>query len=139
MVTGNFALLTGVDPQAIHEWYLAVYADAYEWVEMPNTIGMATFADGGVIGTKPYASGGAYINKMSDFCGHCRYDVKKKSGEDACPFNYLYWDFLLRHRERLADNRRLALPLRQLGKFSEEKREQIREDAERFLATLDAD
>lgn len=137
MITGNFALLTGISPQALHEWYLAVYADAYEWVELPNTLGMASFADGGVVGTKPYAAGGAYINKMSDFCRHCRYDVKQKQGEDACPFNYLYWDFLLRHRERLRDNRRLALPMRQLDRFGDEKLEQIRADARRFLAGLD--
>jgi deoxyribodipyrimidine photolyase-related protein len=139
MITGNFALLTGVDPRAVHEWYLAVYADAYEWVEMPNTLGMATFADGGVVGTKPYASGGAYINKMSNFCEDCRYDVKKKEGEEACPFNYLYWDFLLRHREALADNRRLALPLSQLKKFTDSKRRRIRQDAKRFLDGLSED
>jgi deoxyribodipyrimidine photolyase-related protein len=137
MITGNFGLLAGVDPAALHEWYLAVYADAYEWVELPNTIGMATFADGGIVGTKPYASGGAYINKMSNFCGRCRYDVKKKAGEDACPFNYLYWNFLLTNHDRLQDNRRLALPLRQLTKFSQEKLDGIREDAARFLAGLD--
>jgi deoxyribodipyrimidine photolyase-related protein len=139
MVTGNFALLTGVDPQAIHEWYLAVYADAYEWVEVPNTIGMATFADGGVIGTKPYAAGGAYINKMSNFCGPCRYDVRKKEGPDACPFNYLYWHFLLTNYDRLEDNRRLALPLRQLQKFSDERVAQIKSDARRFLDGLATD
>ena len=137
MITGNFALLTGISPQALHEWYLAVYADAYEWVELPNTLGMASFADGGVVGTKPYAAGGAYINKRSDFCRHCRYDVKQKQGEDACPFNYLYWDFLLRHRERLRGNRRLALPMRQLDRFGEDKLEQIKADARRFLAGLD--
>jgi deoxyribodipyrimidine photolyase-related protein len=139
MITGNYALLTGVEPRAVHEWYLAVYADAYEWVEMPNTLGMATFADGGVVGTKPYAAGGAYINKMSNFCQDCRYDVKKKEGEEACPFNYLYWDFLLRHREAFADNRRLALPLSQLKKFSEGKRRRIRQDAKRFLDGLSED
>ena len=137
MITGNFALLTGVAPRAVHEWYLAVYADAYEWVELPNTLGMALFADGGVVGTKPYASGGAYINRMSDFCADCRYDVKAKEGEDACPFNYLYWDFLLRHRDRLEGNRRLALPLSQLKKFSAERRRRIRRDAQRFLDGLD--
>jgi deoxyribodipyrimidine photolyase-related protein len=136
MITGNFALLAGIAPRAVHEWYLAVYADAYEWVEMPNTLGMATFADGGIVGTKPYAGGGAYINRMSDFCEGCRYDVKTGEGENACPFNYLYWDFLLRHRERLKDNRRLALPLSQLNKFSEEKRRRIRRDARRFLDRL---
>ena len=134
MVTGNFALLTGVAPRAIHEWYLAVYADAYEWVELPNTLGMATFADGGIVGSKPYAASGAYINKMSDFCGACQYNVRKKEGEQACPFNYLYWYFLHHNRARLAGNRRLAFPYKTLSRFSDEKIEQIVTDAERFLA-----
>ena len=139
MVTGNFALLTGIAPKAIHEWYLAVYADAYEWVEMPNTIGMATFADGGIVGTKPYAASGAYIDKMSNFCGNCAYNVRKKTGEDACPFNYLYWYFMHTHRERLGDNRRLTFPYRTLAKFDEARVAQIVADAERFLAEEFAD
>lgn len=134
MITGNFALLTGIAPKAIHEWYLAVYADAYEWVEMPNTLGMATFADGGVVGTKPYAASGAYVDKMSNFCGDCAYNVRKKTGEDACPLNYLYWDFLHRNREQLADNRRLTFPYRTLGRFDDERLARITADAERFLA-----
>ncbi|MEM1260830.1 MAG: cryptochrome/photolyase family protein [Pseudomonadota bacterium] len=141
MVTGNFAMLLGVAPVEIHRWYLAVYADAYEWVEMPNTIGMATFADGGVIGTKPYAASGAYINKMSDYCKGCRYDVKQRNGHDACPFNYLYWDFLDKHADRLADNHRMSLIYAQLRKMDPERREAIRGDAERFrkqLAAVDA-
>ena len=133
MVTGNFALLTGVAPTAIHEWYLAVYADAYEWVEMPNTLGMATFADGGIVGSKPYAASGAYINKMSNFCADCAYNVKKKEGADACPLNYLYWYFMYVNRERLSGNRRLAFPYKTLSRFSEEKIEQIVRDAEQFL------
>jgi deoxyribodipyrimidine photolyase-related protein len=100
MVTGNFALLSGIDPREVHEWYLAVYADALEWVEAPNTIGMSQFADGGLVASKPYASSGAYIDRMSDYCGSCRYKVKKRTGPDACPFNALYWDFLARHRAR---------------------------------------
>ncbi len=133
MVTGNFALLCGIAPQAIHEWYLAVYADAYEWVEMPNTLGMATFADGGIVGSKPYAASGAYINKMSNFCGDCAYDVKKKSGEAACPFNYLYWHFLQRNRAKLGGNHRLSFPYKTLSRFSDDKIDTIVADAEAFL------
>ncbi|MEM7614457.1 MAG: cryptochrome/photolyase family protein, partial [Pseudomonadota bacterium] len=99
MVTGTFGLLAGVDPHALHEWYLAVYTDAYEWVEAPNVIGMSQFADGGLLGSKPYAASGAYINRMSDYCGGCAYKVSQKRGEGACPFNPLYWDFLDRNRE----------------------------------------
>jgi deoxyribodipyrimidine photolyase-related protein len=102
MVTGNFALLAGIDPHAVHEWYLAVYADAYEWVEAPNVIGMSQFADGGIVGSKPYVSGGNYIRKMSDYCKACAYDVGEKTGDRSCPFNYLYWAFLHRHRDRSA-------------------------------------
>ena len=107
MILGNFAMLAGVEPAQVEEWYLIVYADAYEWVELPNVHGMSQFADGGLLGSKPYAGGGAYINRMSDHCGRCRYDVKQKVGPDACPFNALYWDFLARHRELLKDNSRL--------------------------------
>ena len=99
MVTGNFALLAGLDPADVDEWYMIVYADAYEWVEMPNTRGMALFGDGGIVGSKPYAASGAYINRMSDYCRGCRYDVRDAVGEMACPFNYLYWDFFARHEK----------------------------------------
>lgn len=112
MVTGNFALLIGADPKQVHLWYLEVYLDAYEWVELPNTLGMSQYADGGLLGSKPYVSSGAYINRMSDYCASCRYDVSKRTGEDACPFNALYWDFLARHRDKLGSNRRLAMPYR---------------------------
>lgn len=112
MITGNFALLAGLDPDAVDEWYLAVYADAYEWVEMPNTRGMALYADGGVVGSKPYAASGAYINRMSDYCGGCSYDVKDATGANACPFNALYWDFIGRHAARFARNPRMAMPVR---------------------------
>src|ERR1700712_2639250 len=93
MITGNFALIAGLDPVGVDEWYMIVYADAYEWVEMPN-VRLALFADGGVIGSKPYAASGAYINRMSDYCGGCAYDVRESVGETACPFNALYWDFI---------------------------------------------
>ncbi|MEM7465235.1 MAG: cryptochrome/photolyase family protein, partial [Pseudomonadota bacterium] len=104
MVTGNFALLAGIEPRQVHEWYLSVYADAYEWVELPNTIGMSQFADGGLLASKPYAASGNYISKMSNYCDTCRYEVKKKFGENACPFNPLYWDFLSRNESKLRAN-----------------------------------
>ncbi|GAB0120245.1 cryptochrome/photolyase family protein [Acidisoma sp. 7E03] len=138
MVTGNFALLAGVDPRQIERWYLAVYADAYEWVEMPNTLGMAVFADGGQMASKPYAASGAYINRMSDFCRGCAYDVKQKSGPGACPFNYLYWAFLIRQKERLSGNPRLAMPYRTLAGWPKVRQQEILHEAEAFLDGLDS-
>ena len=138
MVTGNFALLIGADPKQVHLWYLECYLDAYEWVELPNTLGMSQFGDGGLLGSKPYVSSGAYINRMSDYCRHCRYDVTKRVGEDACPFNALYWDFLARHEEKLRPNRRLAMPYRTWDKQSAETRAATRAQAATFLANLDA-
>jgi deoxyribodipyrimidine photolyase-related protein len=139
MVTGNFALLAGLDPAAVDEWYLIVYADAYEWVEMPNTRGMALFADGGVVGSKPYAASGAYINRMSDYCGACHYDVKDAVGERGCPFNALYWDFMARHATRFAGNPRMAMPLRTLEKMAPTRVAQLRARAAAVLAALDAE
>lgn len=136
MVTGNFALLAGVDPHELHEWYLAVYADAYEWVELPNTVGMSQFADGGLLASKPYAASGAYIDRMSDYCGSCRYSVKAKEGADACPFNILFWDFVARHRDRLARNPRMAQMVRTWDRFDEGKRNRIRQESETFLKSL---
>ena len=136
MVTGNFALLAGIDPHALHEWYLAVYADAYEWVELPNTVGMSQFADGGLLASKPYAASGAYIDRMSDYCRGCVYDVKAKAGPKACPFNLLYWDFIARHRERLVRNPRMAQMVRTWERFAPERQEQLRRDAARFLDAL---
>ena len=139
MVTGNFALLAGVAPREIERWYLAVYADAFEWVEMPNTLGMAVFADGGKMASKPYAASGAYINRMSDFCAGCAYDVKQKTGPAACPFNYLYWAFLIRQKERLAHNPRLAMPYRTLAGWTPERQAAIRAEADAFLDRLARD
>lgn len=136
MVTGNFALLAGIDPHALHEWYLSVYADAYEWVELPNTVGMSQFADGGVLASKPYAASGAYINRMSNYCGGCRYDVKQRTGSEACPFNALYWDFIARHRDRIGSNPRMAQMVRTYDKFSAEERQRIAASAATFLASL---
>jgi deoxyribodipyrimidine photolyase-related protein len=138
MVTGNFALLAGIDPQKVHEWYLAVYADAYEWVEAPNTIGMSQFADGGIIASKPYVSSGNYINKMSDYCKGCAYSVSKKTGEGACPFNLLYWHFMDRHRDRFAGNPRMAQMYRTWDRMDPDKRETVLAEAGELLARLDA-
>ena len=136
MVTGNFALLAGIDPHELHEWYLAVYADAYEWVEAPNTVGMSQFADGGLLASKPYAASGAYIDRMSDYCSGCRYKVKLKAGPDACPFNYLYWDFVARHALLLNGNPRMAQMVRTWEKFSEARQAEVRADSTRFLDSL---
>jgi deoxyribodipyrimidine photolyase-related protein len=130
MITGNFALLAGIDPKAVHEWYLAVYADAYEWVEAPNTIGMALHADGGLLASKPYAASGNYINRMSDYCSGCAYDPKVSLGERACPFNALYWDFLDRHRDRFAGNARMPYVYANLNKMGDEKLTALRRQAE---------
>ena len=138
MVTGNFALLAGIHPHQVHEWYLIVYADAYEWVESPNVIGMSQFADGGVVGSKPYVSGGNYINRMSDYCRTCRYDVKQRTGPDACPFNLLYWHFLDRHRERFEGNPRMRQMYRNWDRMDEAHREAVVADAEAFLGRLEA-
>ena len=138
MVTGNFALLAGVDPHEVHEWYLAVYADAYEWVEAPNTIGMSQFADGGVVGSKPYVSSGAYIDRMSDYCRGCAYDVKAKTGDGACPFNLLYWHFLDRHRARFESNPRMAQMYRTWDRMEDGRRTRILAGAADFLGRLEA-
>ena len=137
MLTGNFALIAGIDPDEVDEWYLIVYADAYQWVEMPNTRGMALHADGGVMGSKPYASSGAYINRMSDYCEGCRYDVRRATGEGACPFNMLYWDFIDRHADRWASNPRMSMPLAGRRRMGETKVAAIRADAARFLERME--
>jgi deoxyribodipyrimidine photolyase-related protein len=136
MVTGNFAMMAGVNPHEVHEWYLAVYADAFEWVEMPNTIGMSQFGDGGLLASKPYASSGAYIDRMSDYCSGCHYDVMEKTGPKACPFNYLYWDFLVRHRDKLAPNPRMAVMYRTFDKMDPDKQAATLESARGFLEAL---
>lgn len=137
MVLGNFALLAGIDPRFVNEWYLIVYADAYEWVELPNVSGMILFADGGYLGSKPYAASGAYINKMSNYCKGCKYDVNKKNGPDACPFNYLYWNFMIKNQDKLGNNPRLGFTYNTLNKMDDAKIKQIRHDADTFLDGLD--
>jgi deoxyribodipyrimidine photolyase-related protein len=137
MVLGNFALLAGVDPFELHEWFLVVYADAYEWVEAPNVIGMSQFADGGLLGSKPYAAGGAYINRMGNHCARCRYSLKVKSGPGACPFSYLYWDFLARHEAVLSKNQRMWTVYDGWRRLAPERQAEVRADAARFLAELE--
>ncbi len=129
MVTGNFALLLGVVPKEICEWYLAVYADAYDWVELPNTLGMVMHADGGIMASKPYAASGKYIQRMGDHCKHCAYKVGDTLGEDACPFNALYWDFLARHEKQLAGNPRMKMMYRNLERMDSERLAAIRKRA----------
>ena len=136
MVLGNFALLAGLSPEQVNEWFLIVYADAYEWVELPNVSGMVLFADGGYLASKPYAAGGAYINRMSNYCKHCHYKVSQKNGVTACPFNYLYWDFLIRNRSKLKDNARLGMMYRSLDRMDASKVAAVRHDADRFLTML---
>ncbi len=130
MVTGLYALLHGVEPAQVHAWYLGVYVDAVEWVELPNTIGMSQYADGGFMASKPYIASGKYIDRQSPLCGQCRYRPDERTGERACPITTLYWDFLLRHEARFADHPRLALQVRGLGRIAQEERARIRAQAE---------
>jgi len=134
MVTGLYGLLMGVNPRQMHEWYLAVYNDAVEWVELPNTLGMSQYGDGGLMASKPYAASGKYINRMSNYCQSCPANPALRTGEKACPFTTLYWDFLLRHRERLDDNRRLALQLKNVDRLSDHEKRAIRARAEEVFA-----
>lgn len=136
MITGNFALLAGLDVKAVQKWYLAVYSDAYEWVEMPNTLGMALFADGGVVASKPYAASGKYIHRMSNYCQTCKYDPDDMTGEMACPFNALYWDFLVRHEDIFRGNQRMPYVFSTWDKFTAEKQQAIRAKAALSLQTM---
>lgn len=138
MVTGNFALLAGLDVKQVQEWYLAVYSDAYEWVEMPNTLGMALFGDEGIMGSKPYAASGKYIRKMSNFCDGCVYKPEEMLAEQACPFNALYWDFMARNQAKLKQNRRLPYVYATWEKFSLEKQKAIRIKAAEILTSMRA-
>jgi deoxyribodipyrimidine photolyase-related protein len=129
MVTGLFALLLGADPKEVHQWYLAVYVDAVEWVELPNVLGMSQFADDGVMASKPYAASGKYIQRMSNYCGGCRFRPENAIGEDACPFTTLYWDFLTRHEKLLAKNQRMSLQVKNLKRKSATEKRSIRKRA----------
>lgn len=133
MITGNFALLASVDPDEVESWYLGIYIDAIEWVEMPNTRGMSQYADGGLIATKPYISSANYIDKMSNYCGSCYYDKKQKTGNKSCPFNSLYWNFISRHEEYLSSNPRMGMMLNLWRKMDGEQQSNILEQAEFYL------
>lgn len=137
MITGNFLALTGVNPDEVDAWYLGIYVDALEWVQLPNTRGMSQFADGGIVGTKPYVSSAQYINKMSNYCRGCFYRFKERSGARACPFNSLYWDFLIRNREVLEKNPRIGMGYQLLQKMSKGDIAEITEQAQRVLADLE--
>jgi deoxyribodipyrimidine photolyase-related protein len=137
MVTGNFALLAGVHPDAVDEWYLGIYIDALQWVELPNTRGMSQWADGGLVASKPYVSSGNYINRMGDHCRSCHYDVKQRTGPAACPFNALYWHFMQRHRERLENNPRIGMVYRSWDRMDADQREALLGHAETLLERLD--
>lgn len=125
MVTGLFSLLLGVDPKEIHKWYLAVYVDAVEWVELPNTLGMSQYADGSIMGSKPYVATGKYINRMSNYCEGCQYKPDQSTGDQACPFTVLYWDFLMKHKNKLKNNNRMIMQLRNINRISAEKKKAI--------------
>ncbi len=136
MITGNFALVAGLDPTAVQAWYLAVYADAYEWVEAPNTLGMALHADGGVVASKPYAASGAYIRRMSNYCDGCAYDPAVAVGQGACPFNALYWDFMARHRDRFGRNARMPFVYANWDKMDAGKQDALRRQAQAHLTAM---
>ena len=136
MVLGNFALIAGIEPKAVQDWYLVVYADAYQWVELPNVSAMILYADGGRLATKPYAASGNYINKMSDYCRECTYSPHKKTGEGACPFNPLYWHFMHRHRDKLESNYRIGRIYATWDRMGEAKQREYLESAEAFLDNL---
>jgi len=138
MVTGNFALLAGISPDELDDWYLGIYIDAIEWVEITNTRGMSQFADGGIVGTKPYVSTANYVDKMSHYCKTCFYNKKEKTGERACPFNSLYWDFYDRHREKLEKNPRIGMAYRLWDKMDGDKRADILKQANNYLNDLDS-
>lgn len=138
MVLGNFSLLAELSPEQVQDWYLSVYADAYEWVELPNVAGMILYSDGGNLASKPYVASGSYINKMSNYCGNCGYKVNKKVGDDACPFNYLYWHFIDKHKGKLKENHRMGMILNTYHRMKPESIDAMNNSAERFLSKLDA-
>ncbi|UKT64533.1 cryptochrome/photolyase family protein [Pedobacter mucosus] len=136
MVTGNFALLAGTDPDEVDQWYLGIYIDAIQWVEITNTRGMSQFADGGMIGTKPYVSSASYINKMSHYCGTCYYDKDKKTGDKACPFNSLYWNFYDQHSAKLSKNPRIGMMYKIWDKMQPEKKSELLNQAKYYLENI---
>jgi deoxyribodipyrimidine photolyase-related protein len=136
MILSNFSNLTFSDPAQLNQWFWFAYIDSYEWVELPNVLGMSTFADGGILASKPYVSGGNYINKMSNYCSKCSYDVQQKTGEKACPFNYLYWNFVDTHRQDFAENGRVSLMVNMYEQKSEVEKQEIKASAQNFIQNL---
>ena len=136
MITGNFALLAGIKPEEVEEWYLIVYADAFEWVELPNTHGMALYADGGLLASKPYAASAAYINRMSNYCKNCEYKPEEKIGPQACPFNYLYWNFLIKNEDKLKTNPRMGLIYKALYRMTADQLSRIQHESSAFLTSI---
>ena len=135
MVTGLYTLMLGVNPKSVHEWFLSMYVDAVEWVELPNVIGMSQFADGGVMASKPYIATGKYINRMSNYCKQCIYDPAQSTGDNACPYTTLYWDFLDRHQDRLKKNPRMGFQLKNLERINTEQMQSIRERSDLIRQT----
>jgi deoxyribodipyrimidine photolyase-related protein len=133
MVLSNFCLLAEIDPKLAFKWFSSLFIDAYDWVMVPNVYGMGLYADGGHVGTKPYIASANYINKMSDFCKDCEFYHRKRVGEGACPFNFLYWHFLLKYEKELKNNYRMARMLYNLKYLDEEERQAVVDQAERFL------
>jgi deoxyribodipyrimidine photolyase-related protein len=136
MVLSNFSNLTLTNPLQLNQWFWFAYADAYEWVELPNVLGMATFADGGILASKPYVSSGNYINKMSNYCRNCQYDVKQKTGAKACPFNYLYWNFVDAYRQDFNENGRISVMTGMFDRKSESEQQEIKDSAQEFITNL---
>lgn len=137
MVLSNFSNLTETDPRELNAWFWFAYVDAYEWVVLPNVLGMSTFADGGILASKPYVAGGNYINKMSDYCRSCSYKIKEKVGDQACPFNYLYWNFIDKQRDTFTENGRASFMVNMFDKRSAEEKRAIKESSTKFLAQLE--
>jgi deoxyribodipyrimidine photolyase-related protein len=137
MVVGNFSLLAGINPKKLHEWYLGIYIDAFEWVEMPNTLGMSQFADGGKLASKPYVSSANYIHKMSNYCEDCHYSKSEKIGEKACPFNSLYWNFFITHKPKLEKNPRLAIVNKQIRDMDADLIKDIKLQAKKHIQNIE--
>jgi deoxyribodipyrimidine photolyase-related protein len=138
MVLNNFALIAGISPQEIEAWFHAAFIDAYDWVMQTNVIGMGQFADGGILASKPYAASANYINKMSDYCSRCVYNPQERTGDEACPFNFFYWDFLARHHNQLKSQGRMSLILANLERISIEELKNIHQKAQKWHATLNS-
>jgi deoxyribodipyrimidine photolyase-related protein len=136
MVLGLFCLLLGVRPYDVHLWHMSMFWDAIDWVSLPNTLGMSQYGDGGIVGTKPYVASGNYINRMSDHCRHCRYDPRKATGDEACPFTMLYWDFLMRHERRFVKNPRMRQQYVNLRRKDDDELKRIRAAAQRIKTAM---